>query len=218
MANFDNSNLYERVYLYVRDKILNNELKPGTKIVYEDLCKELGISRTPLRDAINRLKQDGLIEVKPRSGSYICLPDVKDIEDLYNVRKALECQAVEVAAQIISSEELDRLLKEADQAEKAIKQGDVNPFFYADRSFHQTIIAHSQNQLLINIMNTLELKIKWFGIIITKNFDRPLQANEMHKRILKAMSLRNSKEARDLMEKHIDEIKFFTMNEGMFGE
>lgn len=210
---FDNSNLYERVYLYIRDKILSNELKPGTKINYDDFIKELGVSRTPLRDAINRLQRDGLIEVKPRSGSYICLPKVKDIEDIYNVRKALECEAIQIATTTIPDQVLKDLLIEADHAERSIQLGDVKPFFQADRNFHRTIIHYSENELLTNIMTTLELKIKWFGIIITKNFNRPIQANEMHKRILSAILARNSIEAKNLLEKHIDEIKFYTMND-----
>jgi DNA-binding GntR family transcriptional regulator len=213
LIDFDNSNLYERVYLYLRDKILNNEIKPGSKLSYEDLIGQLGVSRTPLRDAINRLKQDGLIEVKPRAGSYVYMPNAQDIEELYDVRNALECQAVKAATHYMPKKLLESLMQEAEIAEKAIKEGDAKPFFEADRNLHRTIIQHSNNQLLINIMNTLELKIKWFGIIITKNFDRPLQANEMHKKILQAMYASDSKEANEQMEKHIDEIKRYVIGD-----
>ncbi len=129
MIIFDNSNLHERVYVYLRDKILNNELKPGSKIIYEDIIKELGVSRTPLRDAINRLKQDGLIDVKPRSGSYVNLPNVKDIEDLYDVRKALELKALTIAARTMSKAQIQLLIDEADRAEESIRKGDMKPFF-----------------------------------------------------------------------------------------
>jgi DNA-binding GntR family transcriptional regulator len=213
LMKFDNSNLYERVYLYLRDKILNNEIKPGSKINYEDFIGELGVSRTPLRDAINRLKQDGLIEVKPRSGSYVYMPNVQDIEELYDVRNALECQAVKAATHFMPKHLLESMMKEAELAEKALKELDAKPFFEADRNLHRSITEHSNNRLLINIMNTLELKIKWFGIIITKNFDRPLQANEMHKKILRAMYASNSEEAKELMEKHIAEIKRYVIGD-----
>ncbi|TDF93171.1 GntR family transcriptional regulator [Paenibacillus piri] len=212
-TTFDNSNLYERVYVYLRDKILNNELQPGSKIVYEHFLAELGVSRTPLRDAINRLKQDGLIEVKARSGSYVYFPNAKDIEELYDVRKALECQALLTAATTLTKSRLEALLREADEAETAIKKGDIQPFFEADRNLHRTIIEHSNNRLLISIMSTLELKIKWFGVIITKNFDRPLQANDMHKRILRALYESDHEKANALMSDHIEEIKRYTMGD-----
>lgn len=213
MIIFDNSNLHERVYVYLRDKILNNELKPGSKIIYEDIIKELGVSRTPLRDAINRLKQDGLIDVKPRSGSYVNLPNVKDIEDLYDVRKALELKALTIAARTMPKAQIQLLLDEADRAEESIQKGDMKPFFEADRNLHRTIIQHSNNQLLVSIMSTLELKIKWYGVIITKNSDRPRQANEMHKRILRALYDSNIEEAIQLMDVHIDEIKQHTVED-----
>lgn len=213
MITFDNSNLHDRVYIHLRDKILNNELEPGSKIVYEDLIQELGVSRTPLRDAINRLKIDGLIEVKPRSGSYVYYPNRKDIEDLFGVRKALECQAVKDATELMPKSELKLLMNEADVAEEAIRAGEVNTFFEADRKLHKSIIQHSNNHLLFSIMSTLELRIIWYGVIMTKSSERPLKANETHKKILQAMYDSDGKMAVGLMEEHIDELKSFTLKD-----
>jgi len=212
MSAFDNSNLNERVYHYVRDRILANVYKPGDQINYEQLIQELGVSRTPLRDAINRLTQDGLIEVKPRSGSYVYMPNARDIGELYDVRKALECQAIEAAVPRMPHEELKELLSEAEEADEAIKHGRVQRFFEADRRFHRTIIERSGNRLLAGMMETLELKIKWFGVIITK-FDRPQQANDSHKRIIRAMERADAAEARRMMEEHIEEIKRYTIGD-----
>lgn len=207
---FDNRNLNERVYIYLRDKILNNELKPGERIDYDALMRETGVSRTPLRDAINRLTEDGLIEVKARSGSYVYMPNAKDVRELYDVRKALECQAVESAAPLLSKETLEALLRETEEADAAIRAGDVRQFFEADRRFHRTIIRHSGNDLLIGLLERLELKIQWFGVIITK-FDRPQQANEQHKRILQALLEGDAAAAKRRMADHIERIKQFTI-------
>jgi DNA-binding GntR family transcriptional regulator len=132
-VQFDNRNLYERVYIYLWDKIVLNQLPPGSRINYEELIEELGVSKTPLRDAINRLQQEGLIEVKPRSGTFVSIPKVKDIIEIYDVRKALESQAVQLASQRIPKIELESLLREAEHAEAEIKNGNVEPFFQADR-------------------------------------------------------------------------------------
>lgn len=206
-SNFDNSNLYDRVYLYLRDKILYKELKPGTRIDYHEITEELKVSRTPVRDALNRLQQDGLVEVKSRSGSYVSTPRVKDIVEIYDLRKALERQAVELAAPHLPKDLLKSLLNEADHAEAAIHRGDVAPFFQADRNLHQSIIQHSNNQRMITIMDKLEIQIKWFGIIMTTNIERPLQANQMHRKIIEAILDSQIKEAQMLMEEHIEEIK-----------
>jgi DNA-binding GntR family transcriptional regulator len=206
-AAFDNRNLNERTYLYLRDKIFRNELEPGARINYEELIEELGISRTPLRDALNRLQQDGLIEVKPRSGTFVSTPKPKDIEEIYDLRKGMESLAVELAAPHIPEYVYEELLADVDEVEEEIRKGNIQPFFESDRKLHRTIVQYSGNQRLINFMETLEVQIKWFGIIITKNSARPLQANKMHKKLLTAMNNGDIEEAKKLMGQHIEEIK-----------
>ncbi|MBP1932080.1 GntR family transcriptional regulator [Ammoniphilus resinae] len=206
-SGFDNLCLNDRVYLYLRDQIIQNKLKPGTRIHYDDFTQKLGVSRTPLRDALNLLQQQGLVEVKPRSGSFVATPKVKDIEDIYDVRKPLECQAIRLAAKHIPKVRIQALLLEAEEAEKALKNGDVEPFFEADRHLHDTIITYSNNSRLISIMETLSSQIKWFGVLNTTNFDRPFQANEQHKEILKALEKGDIGAAVESMGRHIEEIK-----------
>jgi DNA-binding GntR family transcriptional regulator len=213
LITFDNRDLHERVYLFLRDKILNNELAPGSKIDYDEFITSLGVSRTPLRDAINQLKRDGLIEVRPRSGSYVATPKLKDIEEIYNVRKALECQAIETAIHALPKSVIEEMIHQTEVVEREIKKQNVQLFFESDRHIHRTIITHSGNQLLISIMETLELKIKWFGVIITKNFDRPLQANQYHRKILLALQDGNKEEAKRLMAEHIDDVKEDTIED-----
>jgi GntR family transcriptional regulator, rspAB operon transcriptional repressor len=204
---FDNLNLHERVYMYVRDKIINNELKPGSRIDYEELISELGVSRTPLRDALNRLQHDKLIEVKPRSGTFVSVPRPKDIEEIYDVRKPLECLAVKLSAQNLSKETYIRLLDETDDVEAELNRGNVETFFQSDRNLHKLLIQKADNSRLVTIMDSLEVQIKWFGVIMTINVDRPLQANEMHRKLIKAMHDGRINEAVEIMGTHIDEVK-----------
>jgi GntR family transcriptional regulator, rspAB operon transcriptional repressor len=204
---FDNLNLHERVYMYVRDKIINNELKPGSRIDYEELISELGVSRTPLRDALNRLQHDKLIEVKPRSGTFVSVPRPKDIEEIYDVRKPLECLAVKLSAQNLSKEKYVRLLDETDDVEAELNRGNVETFFQSDRNLHKLLIEKADNSRLVTIMDSLEVQIKWFGVIMTINVDRPLQANEMHRKLIKAMHDGRINEAVQIMGTHIDEVK-----------
>jgi GntR family transcriptional regulator, rspAB operon transcriptional repressor len=204
---FDNLNLHERVYIYVRDKIINNELKPGSRIDYEELISELGVSRTPLRDALNRLQHDKLIEVKPRSGTFVSVPRPKDIEEIYDVRKPLECLAVKLSAQNLSKATYESLLDETDEVEVELNRGNVETFFQSDRNLHKLLIEKADNSRLVTIMDSLEVQIKWFGVIMTINVDRPLQANEMHRKLIKAMYDGRINEAVQIMGTHIDEVK-----------
>ncbi|WML56645.1 GntR family transcriptional regulator [Neobacillus sp. PS2-9] len=204
---FDNLNLNERVYVHLREKIINNILKPGSKIEYEQLMVELGISRTPLRDALNRLQHDKLIEIKPRSGTYVGIPTPKDIQEVYDVRKSLESLAIANATKTITKEECQAFLDEADIAELELKKGNLEPFFLSDRVFHQKVICRSDNSRLIAIMKSLEVQVRWFGIIMTINHERPYRAISMHREIIKAMYDRRVNDAKSLMEQHIDEVR-----------
>lgn len=204
---FDNLNLNDRVYLYLRDQIINNVLQPGSKIEYGKIMEELGVSRTPLRDAMNRLQHDKLIEIKPRSGTHVSIPTRKDIKGVYDVRKVLEILAIEAATHTIPLAECKRLFDEADIAEEELKKGNLKPFYFSDRSLHQAVIKYSNNNSLIEIMNTLEVQIKWFGILMTVNHERPFRAIAMHRKIIRAMHDRQVDDAKALMEKHIEAVR-----------
>jgi DNA-binding GntR family transcriptional regulator len=206
-TSFDNRNLNEKVYIYLRNKIIHNELPPGTRIHYDELIEELGVSKTPLRDALNRLQQDGLIEIRPRSGTFVKVPNAKDIEDMFEVRKALERQAVALAMKHMKKEDIFQLYEQLNNVEQAIAKRQFHIFFSSDRNLHQTIIDCSRNQRLSQIMYSLEAQIAWIAVITAKNHERPHLANEMHKQILKAMLDGKVELAQHLMEEHIEQVK-----------
>ncbi|MCM3716207.1 GntR family transcriptional regulator [Halalkalibacter oceani] len=210
---FDNLNLSDRIYFYLREEIINNQMEPGSKINYDDIMEKLGVSRTPLRDALLKLQQDGLVEVKARSGSFVAIPNRKNIEDIYNVRKVLESLAVELASKQIPKKVIHSLVEEADRAELALAKGKTAPFFQADRNLHRTIINYSDNKRISVMMQSIEAQIQWFGVIITKNHARPQQANEMHRLILQALAEEEVEAAKKLMEQHIEEIKQVTLSD-----
>ncbi|PWA10049.1 GntR family transcriptional regulator [Pueribacillus theae] len=210
---FDNRNLNEKIYFYLRTKIINNELKPGTRIDYNEFSMELGVSKTPLRDAFHRLQQDGLVEVRSRSGTFVSIPQAKDIEEIFDVRKALERQAIESASKRIPKKKLKELFENVEIAEKAINKGSFQTFFESDRLLHKTLVQYSANSRLIKIMESLEAQITWIGVIIANTSERPRQANESHGKILTALLNCDTKTAQDLMEQHIEEIKQMTLED-----
>ncbi|MDQ0339968.1 DNA-binding GntR family transcriptional regulator [Caldalkalibacillus uzonensis] len=209
----DNRNLSEQIYLYLKNKIVNNVLKPGERIDYNEISKELGVSKTPLRDALHLLQRDGLVEVRSRSGTFVNIPRAKDIEEIFDIRKALEKQAIETAIKRIPKQVLEELLANAETAEKAIDAGDFQTFFASDRHLHKTLVKYSNNQRLIKIMESLEAQIAWIGVIIAKTSERPRQANESHIQIIHALLDGDTKHAQHLMEKHIEEIKQMTLHD-----
>ncbi|WP_066304244.1 GntR family transcriptional regulator [Bacillus sp. FJAT-29814] len=210
---FDNRNLNEKIYYYLRDKIVSTELKPGTRIDYNEIANELGVSKTPVRDALQLLQQDGLIEVKSRSGTFVSVPKVKDIEEIYEVRKALERLAIQLAMMNLPKQTIEQLYQNALDVDKDINAGNFHSFFQSDRNLHKTLITYSQNSRLIKIMESIEAQMHWIGVIIAHSQERPRKANEEHKEILQALLNSDIILAQNLMEKHIEGIKQMTLKD-----
>lgn len=205
----DLRNLNEQTYLYLHQLIITHKLKPGSRINYDDLVEDLGISKTPLRDALNRLAQDGLVQVKPRSGTFVSVPKIEDMKELYDIRKALEREAVALSINRIPNSELERLLDlNNDVRNKFVERGDFQSFLNSDREIHQTIIKYSSNSRLIGIMDNLNSYISWSGyLIIDKIRERIIEATDHHKDILEAMLGQNMDLAMRKMEYHINETR-----------
>lgn len=210
---FDNRNLNEKIYLYLRQLIISNVIKPGTRLDYSTLSKKLGVSKTPIRDAFHFLERDGLVEIRSRSGTFVSIPQEKDIIEVYDIRKALERQAVAAAAKHLKKEKLMKLLDEVNEAERAIKKNNFQPFFQSDRNLHKTIIEHSGNRRLMKIFQSIEAQIAWLGVIISKTSERPSIASISHRKILTALLNGEIETAQQLMEEHIESIKQMTLNE-----
>jgi len=212
-AAFDNRNLNEKIYYFLRNKIVNNELKPGTRIDYNEIANELGVSKTPVRDALQLLSQDGLVDVKSRSGTFVSQPNVKDIEEIYEVRKALERQAIKLSMANMPPHILEKIYQNVLDVDNDIDTGNFNSFFQSDRNLHKTIITYSRNSRLIKMMESLEAQINWIGVMIAHTQERPRQANNEHKEILNALLKSDILLAQNLMEDHIETIKQMTLKD-----
>lgn len=209
----DNRNLLDKVYTYLKEEIITNKLKPGSRISYEELSNKLQISKTPLRDAINRLEEDGLVEVKPRSGTFVKNIEMGDVIDSYQVRKALELLALELASKRLAKSQIDEMINEMNQVDEDISKGNYESFFILDRKFHQWIIESSENNLLIKTMLGIEAQIRRLTILTTNNSERPKLSNQQHQAILYYMSQDNVDKAKEIMACHIDEAKLFVLKD-----
>lgn len=209
----DNRNLFDKVYTYLRKEIIANNLKPGSRINYDELSNKLQISKTPLRDAINRLEEDGLIEVKPRSGTFVKNIEMNDVIDVYQVRKALELLALELACERLAKPQIEDMIKEMNQVDEDIIRGEYDSFFSMDRKFHQWIIEWSNNKLLMKAMNGIEARVQRLTVLTTNNNERPKYSNKQHQEILYYMLQRDIENAKKIMICHIDEAKLFVLKD-----
>jgi DNA-binding GntR family transcriptional regulator len=128
-----------RVYANLRDAIVRAELVPGRQLSENELAASLGVSRTPVREALQRLRDDRLVDIVPQLGTFVSPISTRAVADAQFIREALECAAVRVAAPRVSADELEALEQNLADQERARDSADFDAFYLLDDQFHQAI-------------------------------------------------------------------------------
>lgn len=156
--------LRDVVFNTLREAIIKGDLKPGERLMENQLADKLGVSRTPVREAIRKLELENLVVMIPRKGAEVAKITEKDIRDVLEVRAALESLAVELACEKISQEQIKQLLSVKEAFKEAIKTKDVHQIVSADIEFHQVILEATNNDKLMHILNNLKEHIYRFRV------------------------------------------------------
>ena len=147
--------LRDVVFNTLRQAILRGELKPGERLMEIQLANKLGVSRTPIREAIRKLELEGLVLMIPRKGAEVAEITEKNMRDVLEVRKALEELAVQLACEKITAEEIEEMKKAAEEFRMILKNKDITEIAEADVRFHDIIYMATDNQKLILLLNNL---------------------------------------------------------------
>ncbi len=199
--------LRDVVFETLRDAIIKQVLKPGERLMEIQLADEMGVSRTPVREAIRKLELEGLVVMVPRKGAYVAGVSMKDIHEVYEVRAALEMLAVTLAAERITDEELDALERQVLKESEAEKNGDENALdniIYIDSTFHDIIYQAAHNQRLVQFVNILQEQLQRFRAASLSRPGRSKTALLEHKQIVEALAERNGDLAAKLAKEHIE--------------
>lgn len=186
-------NLYYDIYNTLRDDILSGKITPSEKITEIGLAKKLNVSRTPIRLAITKLREEGLIK-----GNYVYIPNETDFRDIFQVRGLLEGFAAEYCATYITEESLLKL-------EECVKNGfsdDEHIRLESNYLFHQILVEETHNKKLIQIIDQMQSLIRLFRITVTLQ-KRPRLVSE-HEEIYQAIKEGNGSRAKKLIQEHID--------------
>lgn len=204
--------LRELVFESLREAIIQGRLKPGERLMELTLAEELGVSRTPVREAIRKLELEGFVVMVPRKGAYVAGITEKDINDVFEVRAALEALAAGLAAERITEEELDELERSLVQLAEASQSGDINAVVEHDTRFHDLIYRASRNQRLMQIVSNLQDQIQRFRLATLSRPGRTRRAVEEHKKIVEAIAERNVELAQQLAREHIENAEANLLN------
>ncbi|BCH26506.1 GntR family transcriptional regulator [Mesorhizobium sp. L-8-3] len=199
--------LRERIYEEIVRMIVSGELPSGAPLDEKVLTEKLQVSRTPFREALGTLAKEGLIEIKPYRGFYVRSFSRKEVEDLYELRKTLECFAVRLAVPNMSDRHIQAFERILDEAVAALEAGDLAVYGARDRVFHETIAELSDNAALIETLNRLALQIQIGRTIANESRDFAQRAARERDEILAAFRARDIARASALMAAHIADVQ-----------
>lgn len=196
--------LRELVLEAIREAIINGTLKPRERLMEIQLAEELGVSRTPIREALRKLEIEGFIVMVPRKGAYVADLSFKDIADVFEIRSALEGLAAELAAERITDEELDEMERLLIEKAEAIAANDIDKLVIVDTKFHEAIYKASRNERLTPIISNLREQIQRYRATTLAYPGRMKESLDEHRAIVEALQSRDAQLSRQLAEQHIE--------------
>ena len=198
--------LREVVFLTLRKSILKGELSPGERLMEISLANKLGVSRTPIREAIRMLEHEGLVVMKPRRGAQVAKITVQELNDVLEVRKSLETLAISKACERMTEEDIATMRLEEKRFEALVEKSDsdLTELAEADVRFHDTIYQGTGNRRLIQILANLREQMYRFRIEYLKEADIRSSLVSEHREIIEAVSNRDVDRAVECIVRHID--------------
>lgn len=196
--------LRDVVFNTLRQAILRGELEPGERLPEIQLADKLGVSRTPIREAIRKLELEGLVIMIPRKGAVVAEITEKSLRDVLEVRRALEELSVKLACEKIQEEEIEELKVAAKEFEDALKTGDVTAYAEADVKFHDIIYHTTDNERLIQLLNNLSEQMYRYRVEYLKREDSHETLLAEHQYIIEMLKRRDVKRAVEAVCTHVD--------------
>lgn len=196
--------LRDVVFNTLRKAILTGQLKPGERLMEVHLANRLGVSRTPIREAIRKLELEGLVTMIPRHGAEVAEITKKSLSDVLEVRRALDGLSVELACDRITEEELEELKKACDEFEKTVRGKDVSQIAKADVALHDIIVRATGNQRLLQLVNNLAEQMYRYRFVYIKDVSQHEKLIAEHKEIYESIACRDRERASRAAKLHID--------------
>ena len=196
--------LRDVVFNTLRRAILTGQLKPGERLMEVHLANKLGVSRTPIREAIRKLELEGLVIMIPRRGAEVARITEKSLKDVLEVRRALDALSVELACDRITEEDMKRLLQACQDFEKASKGKDASVIAKADVALHDIIVEATGNQRLAQLVNNLSEQMYRYRFVYIKEESKHDMLVAEHREIYESIASRDKERAARAAKLHID--------------
>jgi len=189
-------------YKAIKDRILYLDLKPGEKIVENEIAAELGVSRTPVREALLMLQNEKLVECNDRTGFIVRRFPAADIAEYFAVRAVIEEFVMSLVLRRITESELEALRENIRQAERYVDAGDIRNIIRTSSEFHEILYKSAKSEVLLETISSLVDKFQWLRSIALSASRGAKQSVSQHKKILGAIEKRDSKRLKVLLRAH----------------
>lgn len=204
--------LRDIVFKTLREAIITGDLQPGERLMEIKLANELGVSRTPVREAIRKLELEGLVIMTARKGAEVAPINEKDLREVLEIRSSLESLACELACKNVSDPDIRKLGLINDEINRAVEAEDIETITKKDVEFHETIYLITDNNRLIQMLHQLKEHIYRYRFEYIKDMKNKKTIVEEHNRIIDAIAAKDAKRASLEIELHIDNQEKYIMN------
>jgi GntR family transcriptional regulator, rspAB operon transcriptional repressor len=207
----DRTDLTERTYAVLKDRILTRRLEPGSRISVPEISSALGVSRTPVTDALKRLATEGLVEIIPRRGTFVTGLSASDVCELFDIRLLIESYAVEgIVSGGRSAEYLQAVSEPMVRMRRAMVDddyGDYETFVSGDRELHMTMVEMTRNQRLLEIYTDLNVHIQVTRAHYLESVENARQAYQEHEAILDGFRAESAERVIAALRSHVVNVK-----------
>jgi DNA-binding GntR family transcriptional regulator len=204
VRSLDQSNSVEKAYAFIKEGILTLQFKQRDRLGTQELAERLRISRTPIREALARLEQEGLVLRDAGWGYVVKGFSATEVLNLYRVREVLEVEAIHEAIQRLDQPLVELLSSLMEKAEAQLRGGRFSDFQSVNRQFHALVAQTTGNALLQQMLRTISDRIRILGaLVLAQHVDRAYQIHEENKRILEALKTRDATAAELAVREHI---------------
>lgn len=193
--------LPQRIFERLEDAIINRTYPPGTHLKEDEVGAELGVSRTPVREAFRMLQRAGWLEVHPHAGAYVRHPSVDQVVDVFELRQCLEEWGMGLTVNRISDADRSKLENIITEGMTAVRGKDVDAMARLNSVFHTTLAAATGNELLRKLLEDLEKQIRWHFSVVAEEIGE--QSWQEHAQIVDAITAKDAARAQQLISEHI---------------
>jgi len=211
----------EIAYNAIKQSIIDNELKPNAILVERQLSEVLNISRTPVRQALLKLVNEGFVEFVPKKGMFVSEIHLSDVIEIYNIRSVLEPFIIDLCLENNDPEIYNLMKQNLELQEKALNEGDYKMFLKHDLDFHRIYIEGSGYKILKEFLRSISVQIERLTFTTIGDEERARKSFLQHTKILEAYAQKNVDKAKAIIEEHMNGIKEYyirklTKNEKLF--